>query len=120
MNTNILQFTESANLDSLLLDLLQQKDEAYYQPKLVVGDTVNVFDGDQLTCMTIMMITGKNVKEYTLQDSCGFMYLAESWRWTEDLGDILKTKTSMRHKRNAGWGVKCCCSVKTLSLKKAA
>lgn len=115
---NVLQFNETiSKYTPEIMDLLNAPEEEYYQPDLKVGDSVNVFNTEAIVVMTVEGIDGK---EFTLSDHCGFRYLAEAWRWTEDLGVVLKTKTSMRSKKAAGWGTKCCKEAKRLSLKKVA
>lgn len=109
MNTARLQFNEGIKFSNEIMELLALPEEKYYQPDLSVGDTVNVFDGERIVSMTVANMEGNVVKEYTLMDLCGFFYLAEAWRWTEDLGDVLKTKTSLRNKRTAGYGTHCQC-----------
>lgn len=109
MNTARLQFNDGVKFSEEIMTLMALPDEKYYQPDLSVGDTVNVFDGESIVSMTVADVSGDVCKEYTLQDLCGFFYLAEAWRWTEDLGDILKTKTSLRHKRSAGHDSRCRC-----------
>lgn len=109
MNTAKLQFNEGVRFSNEIMALMAMPEEEYYQPDLLVGDTVNVFNGDAIVSMTVTCRPDSKNMDYMLMDLCGFFYMASPWRWTEDLGDILKTKTAMQHKRASGYTERCRC-----------
>ena len=101
-----LEFQESApRFSEEIIELMNTPEDIYYKPNLEIGDTTNVFNGEEIVAMTIERIDGS---EYTLTDRCGYLFLAEIWRWSEQLGDILRTKTSMKNAKKAGWKNTCC------------
>ncbi len=101
-----------------LIHLNEDPPEAYI-PKVKVGETVKVFNCTEIVEMTVISVDNKG-RELGLQDDCGFRHLAFLWRWTEDLGDIFMTKTSMRHKSEGAWNPSCCKKCSLVKLKKAA
>jgi len=121
MTASVYQFNEAspAGLTEEILDLVRTPErEDHYKPAMPeVGDQINVFNGETVVQMTVESTT---VNEVSASDLCGFNYLLEPFRWTESFGDVWKSKTSMRNKKTAGWGSKCCKKGEKLCLKKAA
>ena len=105
MNMTLQHKEPGSQLSQEIIDLMNSPADDFYEPDLVIGDSVNVFNHEEIVSMTIEKIDGK---QFTLTDRCGFMFLAEIWRWSEQFGDVLRTKTSMRNARKAGWKNTCC------------
>lgn len=85
--------TEGANsLNAGVEDILMPDNE--------VGEMIYFFDHETIRQAQIRNIDGT---EFTLLDDVGYVYLATTWRYSDELGPVLISKGSMENKVRNGY-----------------